>query len=1053
MTYFEVVHAPKNIHCPYMEQIKQMMTPLLNKIAQKNKNTYHRTFVFLLCLGLTACSGSKNQSTLPPETSPIATISPQEKEVLKSNFQLAKEGIQEKLTMIMTMPQLAKRAALWKMDSLVVHNEKRVIELKMNDGMGYVPYREEQVERIYSAFKTVLTPIYPEYDVQITVLGQPLQELIPNIYRNQTPKDVSRLPKNDLRGRPIVQNTSRIHQPEQGLFNRNIALWHSHGWYYEQKLNRWEWQRARSFLTVEDLLPLQFVLPYVVPMLENAGAHVLLPRERDPNPNEVVTDNNGIWSNAANNKSVYKEHGRWSNGGAGFAMGQPPYPEGVNPFQLGSYRTATTAIKPNAQATWTPDVPESGMYAVYVAYQSLPQSIEDAHYTVEHAGGKTSFLVNQKIGGGTWVYLGTFQFDAGQRGRISLTNQSNESGQLVTADAIRLGGGMGLALRNGTTSGRPKYVEGARYWLQYAGMPDSLVYNVSPPKDDDYRDDFQSRGEWVNYLRGAPFGPNKNRSAKGLGIPIDLSLAFHTDAGLTTNANVIGTLLIYSSKTSGNSTIFPDGQSRFANRDFADILQTQLTADLRTRYDSVWTRREIWDKDYSEAFRPNVPAALLELLSHQNFQDQKFAQDPRYRFDVGRAIYKAILRFLAGQYGYDPVVQPLPPSHFRVKLEGANALLSWQPVTDPLENTALPDQYRVYMRKGDGGWDNGTLVSGTQYRTENLEANIVYAFKVAGVNQGGEGFPTEVLAVGRTQNTTPTVLLVNAFDRVSPPHIFNEGKLSGFAHWEDEGVPDGITYGFTGDQYNFETASVWSDDDAPGHGASHANYEGKPIAGNTKDFTRLHGKALLAAGYTFDSTSDEAVMDDASLLLGYKAANLVMGEEKETPWPKPNGTNPPIAPMYKAFPVPLQKNLTAYLEQGGKIFASGAYIGTDLVKGKSSTHPDFAFAKNTLRMTWRTDHAATTGQVYSTETSFLPSGTQLRFETKRNAKIYAAEAPDGIEPATPAGKTLFRYSENNISAGIGEKGRTVLLGFPFEVITDENTRNLLMKAVLQWLGL
>ena len=34
-------------------------------------------------------------------------------------------------------------------------------------------------------------------------------------------------------------------------------------------------------------------------------------------------------------------------------------------------------------------------------------------YLVFHNGGVTEFKVNQQIGGGTWVYLGTFEFDKG----------------------------------------------------------------------------------------------------------------------------------------------------------------------------------------------------------------------------------------------------------------------------------------------------------------------------------------------------------------------------------------------------------------------------------------------------------------------------------------------------------------------------------------------------------------------------------------------------------------------------------------------------------------
>ena len=59
----------------------------------------------------------------------------------------------------------------------------------------------------------------------------------------------------------------------------------------------------------------------------------------------------------------------------------------------------------------------------------------------------------------------------------------------------------------------------------------------------------------------------------------------------------------------------------------------------------------MWDRQYSEAWRPNVPVMLLELLSHQNLADMRFGLDPRFRFDVSRAIYKGMLRFQAFREG------------------------------------------------------------------------------------------------------------------------------------------------------------------------------------------------------------------------------------------------------------------------------------------------------------------------------------------------------------------------------------------------------------------
>ncbi|MEZ5071607.1 MAG: hypothetical protein R2751_11725 [Bacteroidales bacterium] len=53
--------------------------------------------------------------------------------------------------------------------------------------------------------------------------------------------------------------------------------------------------------------------------------------------------------------------------------------------------------------------------------------------------------------------------------------------------------GMGNVARQGQTSLRPRYQEGARYYLQYAGFPDSLIWKREGP-DKDYTDDYKSRG-------------------------------------------------------------------------------------------------------------------------------------------------------------------------------------------------------------------------------------------------------------------------------------------------------------------------------------------------------------------------------------------------------------------------------------------------------------------------------------------------------------------------------------------------------------------------------
>ncbi|MEZ4764231.1 MAG: hypothetical protein R3C26_13940 [Calditrichia bacterium] len=372
------------------------------------------------------------------------------------------------------------------------------------------------------------------------------------------------MPKSLPEQPPIVRNLSKPFAIENGLQNRHIAVWGSHGWYFDAAQDRWKWQRARVYQIVEDLLPTSFVQPYLLPMLENAGANVFMPRERDLQRNEVIVDVAGEGSGQmifATGDTVLKATTELP----GFAVGKLPYSDRENPFRQGSHWQFPASPTETATVLWVPEIPESGEYAVYVSYRSLPNSVADARYTVNHRGGATEFSVNQRIGGGTWIYLGTFPFEKGinpDAGSVTLSNESESPNGVITADALRFGGGMGIVSRNGKTSGRPRYMEGSRYYLQTMGMPDTLVYNLTEDWQNDYVDDYRSRGEWVNYLRGAPFGPNKNRMANGLNIPIDVSLAFHTDAGSTGDSSTIGTLMIVGVEGADSTDLFPDGVSR-----------------------------------------------------------------------------------------------------------------------------------------------------------------------------------------------------------------------------------------------------------------------------------------------------------------------------------------------------------------------------------------------------------------------------------------------------------------------------------------------------------
>ena len=127
-----------------------------------------------------------------------------------------------------------------------------------------------------------------------------------------------------------------------------------------------------------------------------------------------------------------------------------------------------------------------------------------------------------------------------------------------------------------------------------------------------------------------------------------MNVALHSDAGYSKTNDIVGSLSIYT--TDFNNGLLNSGNSRYASRDLADLLLTQIQKDIRAKFNIQWTRRSMWDRNYSETRLPATPSTIVELLSHQNFADMKLGHDPNFKFTVGRAIYKAVLQFISSQH-------------------------------------------------------------------------------------------------------------------------------------------------------------------------------------------------------------------------------------------------------------------------------------------------------------------------------------------------------------------------------------------------------------------
>ena len=908
----------------------------------------------------------------------------------------------------------------------VVDNKNHTVTITLGEEFAQQDITEKLVNKTYKKIKKSLPRQYNKHKLIVMANGMPIEDYIPG--RKSDNEYDSYWDGIDYKGKPWVSNISKPNNISLGLSNRHIALWASHGRYYDQKKGFWKWQRPNLFCTTEDLFTQTIVVPYLIPMLENAGATVFTPRERDWQTKEIIVDNDKGVSGEGSWYGEHTEKEPWTDTGErGFGFRNGILRDGENPFTMGTARMIRTTKKEDkAIAIWQPNFKEEGRYAVYVSYQTMPKSVDDAHYIVRHKGQETHFIVNQKMGGGTWVYLGTFDFDKGENpfNSVALTNQSKRKG-VVTADAVRFGGGMGNIERGGDISHMPRCLEAARYYAQWAGAPYSIYGNKTGT--DDYAEDINTRSLMTNWLAGgSPYVPAK----EGKKVPIELSLAVHSDAGYERDGkSLVGSLAICT--TNFNDGRLNSGISRFASQDFIEALRSNVTRDLSKKY-KRWNWRYLWDRNYSETRLPEVPSAIIETLSHQNFPDMKLGQDPNFKFTMARSIYKTILRYVSQMHRRPCIVQPLQPHLFKATLTGTNKVrLSWKAQDDELEPTAVPTSYNIYVAAGTGGFDNGTNVKGTSYTME-LEPGVMYRFKVTAVNRGGESFPTSTLSAYYQPGATKTAMVINGFSRLSAPAVRDNIHEQGFDIEEDAGVSYGLTAGWSGKQQCFNKSTMGSTE-PNGLGYSGNEMAGNFVMGNTFDYVYTHADAIAATKkYNVVSCTSETVESGIVDLINYDVVDLALGLQKYD-------ANSTV--FFKSIPSMLRNKLSAYVLGHGKLIASGAYIGSDL------QHDDErVWLESTLKVAYG-------GAIHTDTISGIKGmGTEFDFYRQLNPTHYAATKCDVLMPVSTAFCPL-QYA-NGMSAGVAYKGNdnaTFTMAFPFECIIDRNKRLSIMNGILKFL--
>lgn len=706
-----------------------------------------------------------------------------------------------------------------KLTKVAIIPARERVELGFNSPLAQIGIREELVFQWEQMVRDTLSAMtgrnYKDIQVAIYSQGVPIERFIPNAYRQKFPRDAKRTAKPSTI-KPLTRRTDR---PVfgAGLEMRHIALWPSHGYYYSEQESCWQFQRPALWGVIEDLNSFDYCYSYLIPMLENSGAVVISPRERSVEREEIIVDNDL----SHRGSKITQLTGSWSKLRGGFLRRDSLFDE--NPFTLGTYLSAQTPASVEYKAT----LPRAGRWTITVSYRSSEKSCSRVIYRVAHRGGTTDIEVNQRVMGSTWVYLG--QFDLSTTPTVTVISDGDG---IVTADAVRFGGGMGSVVRGGAVSSMPRWAEAARYAMQYAGVPKEIysigaIENEQDPKrkknepiENDYADDYKSRGDWVNWVVGSQ------------NVPIDLAVGIHTNAG--SNDTIFGSMTIHFANA--GKINYTNGKSRFAGRDLSDLVLTQIVGDIRALHTPQWTRRSIYDKSYAEISRPDVPSTIVEMFSHQDPVDMSYASQPQFRFDMARAIYKGILRFLSDRYEKKYVVQPLPVRSLAMSLADKTTVrLSWLPTVDRLEQSATPTYYKLYTRTGvDGGFDNGVVVRGATYvDLPIVEDGVVRSYRVTALNDGGESFHSEILSCGFISGSTTVAVIPNQCRPLSPT------------------VPYIHDLGYVGEVYDNNEKSEFVDNDNPGYGASHRTAVAIGRSGETFDNTVAKGVELLRTGVSY----------------------------------------------------------------------------------------------------------------------------------------------------------------------------------------------------------
>ncbi|OFY17467.1 MAG: hypothetical protein A2W98_14680 [Bacteroidetes bacterium GWF2_33_38] len=268
------------------------------------------------------------------------------------------------------------------------------------------------------------------------------------------------------------------------------------------------------------------------------------------------------------------------------------------------------------------------------------------------------------------------------------------------------------------------------------------------------------------------------------------------------------------------------------------------------------------------------------------------------------------------------------------------------------------------------------------FTISDLASNIAYYVKTASYIDNDTSEWSEVLAATTLENST-TILIVNGFDRAT--------------------------------------------------------------TGNTYNFIRQHGEAILANFYGFSSATNEAIISGLAELSNYNIVDYILGEESS---------------VNETFSNTEQSILADFLDNGGKLFVSGAEIAWDLDHLGSAS--DKSFFNNYLKSSYVYDAPNNVSANYyqispisssffsDISTFYIDNGTQGTYNVKYPDIVIALNGAEEIMEFSGLTDNPTAVAFSGLFPNGTQEGKLVYFGFPFETVYPESTRFEIMAKTLSY---